>query len=764
MKKYINLIVIIAIAVSSNAIAGSLLRGIVYGQDSDKKKSALPGATVRWEGGKTGAYTGKDGRFELTRNDSDEKLIVSFVGYKTDTLEIGLHKDFIEITLNSNAALDEIKVTGRQMGTEISKSSIVKTEGITSHGLRKAACCNLSESFETNPSVDVNYSDAVTGAKRIELLGLDGIYTQMLSEKIPTLRGIASSFGLNYVPGPWMESIQISKGAASVSTGYESTTGQINVEYKKPLTSEPLFLNFFANEVGRYEANANTSYKFSDNLGTMLLFHGSVMQNQFDHNSDKFLDMPMTAQINAMNRWFYEGDGHHMNFGFKALYEDRKGGQKGFYPDSRADLFGVGIHTERYEVYGKNGYILDDNVTSIAGIVNANTHYQDSFFGSRKYKARQNSFYLNLLMETGFGGQKHEEDEHGHMEAGTNEAESHDQESCEVEEVPHKISAGLSFQFDEYKESFTGSNMYRSESVPGGFLEYTFTGIENLTFVAGIRADLHNLYGTFVTPRFHARYAIGEVTVIRASAGKGYRVPNIFAENTGLLVSSREFAVTEKLNPEEAWNYGVNFSHDFGLFGRVFTLNAEYYRTDFINQVVTDLETNPQFAYFYNLDGQSYSNSLQFDLTFQPFDRFDITTAYRLIDVKTTINGKLLEKPLQSRHKAFLNLAYATMFDEWQFDLTAQYNGPGRLPNTASNPEEYRLGETFPSFMIYNAQITKNFDGWSLYLGGENLLDYRQPHPILSYDNPGGRYFDASMIWGPLDGRKIYAGIRMEFY
>mgnify|MGYP000072065796 CR=1 FL=1 len=751
MKKAVFKFIIILLLTSNlNSFAETKLKGIIYGINESKEKIPLIGASLRWLETNTGTLSQNNGEFEISRTNDNKLLIVSFIGYGKDTIEVPYNKTFLEITLNSNLELNEIIVEAHQ-STIINKSNIEKSETITMHGLRKAACCNLGESFQTNASVDVEYTDAVSGAKQIKLLGLDGSYTQIMTEKIPNLRGISSTYGLNYIPGPWMEAISISKGASSVTTGYESITGQIDVDYKKPHTSEPLFINLFSDQFARLEADMNTNYHFDDILSTMLLLHANSMQYKHDSNNDGFLDLPLNDQINAMNRWNFINDNTHIQFAIKGLYENRNGGQKAFY-DNPFNHYGFNIHTERYEVLWKSGYIFEsENYKSIALILSAIDHKQFATFGYRNYNGKQKSLYANLIYEFVFEtNQNYDLNTLNHNDSTTINTE-----------LQHKISLGLSWQFDEYDETFANSNYYRNENIPGIFCEYTLKEIYGLTLQIGTRLDKHNLFGNFFTPRFHLKYNLNSATIIRASIGKGYHIANIFAEHSGVMASSRQFIIEENLNPETAWNYGLNITNDFYINDIASTIIIDFYRTDFTNQVIFDLERDPSKAYFYNLKGKSYSNSFQINLIFEPIDGLEINTAYRLNDVKMTFNGKLLQKPLIPKHKGFLNLAYKTTNNNWNFDWTFDLNGGGRLPNTSKNPVEYQLEKEFPPYLLLHAQIEKKFKSFSIYLGAENLTNYKQQNPILAANEPFSNYFDSSIIWAPIEGRKIYLGIRI---
>jgi outer membrane receptor for ferrienterochelin and colicins len=731
MKFIINLLALLFIFHSN--LLSETISGRVFGLDESNQKKPLPKASIAIIGSNQGTFTDNNGYFKIELPPKAHFIVVSYVGYERDTLHVHDYHGEIEIVLTPSLKTETINVVGEKSAIEISHSNAVKTETITSKGLQKAACCNLAESFEVSPSVDVEYSDAISGAKRIQLLGLAGNYSQILIEKIPSLRGLGSIYGLLYVPGPWMESIQVSKGSASVTTGFESITGQINIEYKKPENYEPTHINVYGDVMGRSELNTYHTFRIDDKISTMLLAHANYYQNTIDKNNDSFIDKPKVSMLNIQNRWKYEGEVFESVTGARALIENREGGQKGYFNGNNANFYGIKVKTQRFEAFTKNGFIFSDEPFSSLGTIVSFTHHKhESNYGKRLYNGEQNSFYTNILY------QFEPFEENG-------------------------LTLGTSYQYDNYIEHLDNVSISKYESIPGVLAEWNFGSIHDLTILLGFRADFPNGYKTFLTPRFHLRYALDELTTIRASAGKGYRLAHIYAENVGFLASVRNFIVDEKLNPEEAWNYGLNISTVLNLFGTNFTINAEYYRTDFINQVIADLDRSPNAIHFYNLDGKSYSNSFQIDLQFEPIQKLVLTTAYRLNDVKTTYNGKLEKKPLQSPHKGYFNLMYDTPDNGWNFDLTVEYNGSGRLPNTEQNPENLRLAKNFPDFTIVNAQITKRFKLLDIYFGGENLTNFVQKNPILDAGNPFSNHFDSSMIWGPIFGRMFYAGVRVNF-
>lgn len=726
-------------------------------EENGGKKVSLPGANVVWEGTTEGVVTDENGRFELKWHNVG-KLVVSFIGFQTVVVPVSASDKEIEILLESGEVLDEVKVMTRGNTTIMSTRGPIIEQVITGEELCKAACCNLGESFTTNASVDVAYADAVTGAKQIQLLGLTGKYVQMMTENMPNFRGIASLYGLNYVPGPWMSAISVSKGAGSVINGYEAIAGQISVDYKKPTTSEKVFVNGYGSSEGMIEFNANTGIILNDKWSTALLVHGDWLTVDHDSNHDGFLDMPEKKQYNLMNRWQYKTDKWNLQFGGKFLDEKRLGGQKGFKRSMRGEygvdkLYGIGIDSRRYEGFLKLGYLMPQyENTSMAWIVNYTDHDQDSYYGARDYQARQQTVFANYIFQSIFGNNENQ-----------------------------KYSAGVTFNFDRFDESFNDfdilalkptkrADFVRSERVIGAFFQYTGAFWEKLTVMAGLRYDYHNLFGGFVTPRLHLAYAPDDFTMLKFSAGHGARTANILADNSYLLASTNSVYVNNKLlveHPEEldrldmeqAWNFGVQLNRKFILFGRMLNINLDYYRTDFTNQVVVDNETEAGKVNFYNLDGDSYSNCYQVEVKYELIPRLDVTGAYRYNDVKSTIGGELKRAALQSKFKGLLNLSYYTNMKKWQFDFTAQFNGPGRIPLNPAIPSD-RQNDEFDTFTVMNAQVTKFFRKWSIYVGCENLGDFTQSNPILGADNPWSSGFDSSKIWGPVHGRKFYVGVR----
>ncbi|NVO01377.1 MAG: TonB-dependent receptor [Bacteroidetes bacterium] len=769
------------------------LTGTIYEIDNAKKKAPLTGVNMYWVGTQIYATTDVTGKFKIKKPDTKKlQLVISFVGYKTDTLTVMKSEKDLEIVLSVNKELKEVVIQASQDGSYISKMKTIKTEVITTAGLQKAACCNLSESFETNASVDVSYSDAITGAKQIQLLGLSGIYSQIQTENIPSIRGMASTFGLNYIPGSWMESIQISKGTSSVINGYESITGQINVEYKKPTTSERLLVNVYGNQNQRLEANVTSAFKLNKKLSTMLMIHAEDFSEKINNidsttinlNGEKvnlgenFMDLPLVTSYNIFNRWEYSTKRWESRFGIKYMNEDRRGGTMDYNKNtfvldtskinSKSLPYGFGLKTNRAEAFWKNGFMFPDKPYKSVGLILSGVyHDQKGFFGVNDYYGKEQSLYANLIYQSIIGNTNHKFST-GLSYLYDNYEEGYDQTQFrylyQVNSYPVGASAPMYDITTLYDYRHVKYNWDRMESVPGAFFEYTYNYLTTFTLIAGIRADYHNKYGLFYTPRTNMRWQINEGLTVRASAGLGYRTANIISENLSLLASQRILLVEEPLKQEKAANYGINITKDFRLFKNKAQFTLDFYRTDFMNQVIVDLDRDPTTAYFYNLRGKSYSNSYQAQLTIEPLKHLTILMAYRINDAKTTIDSVLQERLLQNKYKGLLNISYATNFEKWKFDFTSQFNGSARISPQEKMPEIVRRDyERTPEYIILNAQITKKFrHDIDVYVGVENLTNFKQKDPITEAFIPYHTHFDTTMAWGPIIGRVIYAGMRFS--
>lgn len=732
-------------------------------------------------------YTDEKGMFRIAAGNS-HLLVAAYMGFAPDTLHVHEPSGNIEFILYEDAgSLQAVDILGRQRGNLISRFTPIKTEVITAAGLCKMACCNLAESFENSASVTVGYADAVTGARQIRLLGLSGNYTQMLEENRPAMRGVQAPFGFSFVPGQWLESIQIAKGTGSVINGYEAITGQINMEFRKPTAQLPFYLNLFVNDALRTEANVASALQLNDHWSTITLAHVAADLLPHDGNNDGFLDEPLTNRYQLANRWLYEHQsGAQIRFGFRGLYEDRKGGQvdagwvlPGKAPESNRwgsrilnkginaylkigiplvshdhdhdhdldhEQSEAGLHDdhdhEEAELHDDHDHEHDDNHVdpNIAFVLDYNIHQQNAYFGRKEFDALQQEFFANAMFLSSVGKY-------------------------------HKISAGLSAHLEQLNQNLWdrwaggGEEFFdlgRKEHAFGGFGEYTLNVDDKFVFIAGARADYNTLFGWLFTPGVNVRYDFLDEIVLRASAGRGYRSPYVITDNIGVLSTGRRLLFEGTAQLEQAWTYGVNLTFDlpFG-FEDPATFSVEYFRTDFKNQLIADQEFMADAPVpailFYNLEGRSFTNTYQADLTADIFRGFTLLATFRYNQSKVDLKGQgLVDRPLTSKYKGVLNVQYTTPSENWVFDVTGQLNGPARIPSFAAT-EEDAYSPVFPMFF---AQVTRKINKWEIYVGGENLLNYKQPNPIISADDPFSSAFNASVIWGPLMGIRVYGGLR----
>ena len=649
----------------------------------------------------------------------------------------------------SQEKLEEVKITSQKKGISKSLKKTANTTVVSSKELLKAACCNLAESFETNPSIDVNFSDALTGTKQIKMLGLTSPYLMITEENIPSVRGASQAYGLSFTPGTWVESIQITKGAGSVVNGFESISGQINTELIKPLNDIPFFLNAYGSTDSRFELNTHFNKKISKNWATSLYLHGNTRVAKNDMNDDGFLDNPLGKQINVVNRWQYSNaeTGWVSFINFKYMNDEKQTGQINFDPNRdklTTNFWGSEINTERFDFSSKVGYVFKDMPYQSIGFQNAfSNHNQESYFGLNQYNIKQQSYYSNLIFNS------------------------------IIDNTRNKFATGLNFTYDKYSEFVNLSDVSRIDNSVGAFFEYTFDDSDKFSYILGGRFDYHNRLGAFFTPRLHVRYNPWEKSVFRFSAGRGKRAANIYAENQQLFGSSRTFSVldtdgkTYGLNPEIAWNYGISFTQNFKLFGKNADSTVDFYRTDFQNQAIVDVMNSPQQVLFYNLKGNSYANSFQLDFNYEIIKHFNLRTAYKYYDISTDYISGTFQRPLQAKHRLFGNLEFETHIkdngQQWKFDFTVNWLGKQQLPTTATNPDNDRLPQYSPSFSVMNMQITKTFSSvFEMYIGGENIGNYKQDKAILGSDNPFGSNFDTSIVYAPIFGQMYFAGLRFK--
>ena len=720
------------------------LNGVIQYQESNKTYPLI-GANVFWQNTTVGTITDSEGTFQLEGVPDTDLLIISYLGFKTDTLKIEFSFITHQMVQDGKDELAEVILSQRRKTIQ---KSFIETQNIlkvSSEELLKAACCNLSESFETNPAIDVNFADALTGTKQIKMLGLSSPYLLISEENIPMVRGASQAYGLSFIPGTWVESIQISKGAGSVTNGFESIAGQINTQLKKPLTDIPFFLNLFASINGRYELNTHFNRKINERWSAGLYIHGNKRTQKFDNNKDNFLDLPVSEQINLMNRWQYiDTEKGWIGFlSWRFMNDEKLMGNLDYNPQKDSGYrqrWGSEIRTKRWDTSLKVGYVFPDLPYQSFSLQTAySNHDQNSYFGLRSYDIQHQSFYTHLLFNSIIGN------------------------------TQNKFKIGLNYSYDGYDEWVEITSFERTDSNIGSYFEFTHDNDDDFSWIAGLRIDFHNNFGTFITPRIHIRYVPTELFVIRLSAGSGRKAANIFAENQSMFATNRTIKIQSSqgkiygLNPEKAWNYGLALSKSFYIGSpHKITLSGDYYSTNFTDQVVVDWEKAREIS-FYNLEGKSFAKSLQLELDYNFKNFLNLRAAYKNYDVRMEYNSGILQKPLLAKNRFFANLGLASEKSykgkQWRWDITLHHLGVQRLvENQRDGVNGFSDG-----FSLWNSQLTHSFSNkFEIYLGGENIGDYRQVNPIIGSDDPFGVDFDTAQVYAPVFGAMIYTGLRLK--
>lgn len=713
------------------------LQGVVRGPDIDGIVRPLIRATVFWKGASRGTLTDSTGSFTLPRAAASDSIVVRAPGYVSRTIRASGDSVIIDLQPSAGSA---ITVEAEQTGIT---AAPIRTEVISRSDLNKAACCSLAESFEKNPSVEVSFSDAVSGAKQIQLLGLRGIYTQFLVEAVPLIRGVEMPFALDHVPGPFMESISISKGSSTVTNGYESVTGQINICMHNPRTAPSLYVNAYANTMQRYELNLYGAQHVTDELSTMTMVHGRIMDMAMDNNGDGFADVPTFRQINAVHRWNFNNDEIEWQVFVRGLRDRYRSGQSVLghhedihvHPDSTLrGSYDITTDISRLDGFVKFGILNpfeDMDGSGLSLVVSGATHDQSSTFGLRRAGSNQQTVQLRGVAALPFSDE-------------------------------FKLVTGFSYLMDDVDESVLTNGFSRKERVPGVYGELTLQPVKSLTALIGMRYDHHNLYGGRFVPRAHVKWSLSDVVSLRASAGRGWRVPNVVAENLSAYINSRRLIFDPAFRPEDAWNAGASITANLEVKGRPLTLDAEVYHTAFTNQLIVDFDRSSSEVFVANLVGRSYATNVMAQLMYSPVPRLDLLLAGRWVDIIAPFNGIEQQKPMTSRLRVLSTVSYSTADNLWQADLTVAWNGSGRLPVIAAATDPSYASGTFPSWWRLNGQLTRRFGEYDFYIGVENAADFIQQTPILGADNPLGSSFDASLTWGPTDPRMVYVGVRVS--
>lgn len=717
---------------------GQHITGIV----TDIMGKPLVGANIKWENHPIGAVTTTDGTFEIQDIvDSTRILYISYVGFLTEKI-IVKNITHWEVQLIEDATLQEVNITAKGSATRFA-NDVAKVEVLGVREIQRAACCSLAGCFSTNSNVEANVTNVVTDAKELRILGLSGVYNQVLVDGLPLIQGLAYPYGPNSYPGTMIEKIFVTKGANSVLQGFESISGQINMEFHQPESAPTLFLNAFANSFGETQYNVNYMVK-KPSWSNLSIAHLTTPATNIDRDKDGFRDIVRTNRISLYNRWSYDNPDKpkwRTYIAVRYLNENREGGLTSFdrkIHRGTSSIYGQNVHMHHGDITTKTNFILNEK-TSIIMLNSAFLHEQESYFGVKHYLGKQFNLTSTLYVDYYYGSQNH------NLKAGVSHRHNRLREDVQfLEPMP----------FLDYEGQYL-----TDYDIPGLFVENKLT-ISKFTILTGLRYDHFGSFGWKLTPRLLVRAHLSDDTDIRFNIGKGYRIAHIFSENSSLLAGNRSLQLANDLAPEEAINTGLNFIQNFKWNDISITLSGDAYLTFFQNQIFPDFDKKINTAIVSNFFGRSISNSYQLENKWIFSQQFDIKVAYNYLEVYRVNEGVREQLPFVPTHKWSANTSYSLPNDKWQFDMTYRWIGSKRLPSTSDYPEQYRLPSTSPSYSQIDFQITRRWKVFQIYGGIENIFDFRQQFPILGYDQPFSEYFDPAFNWGPTKGREFYLGVR----
>ena len=642
---------------------------------------------------------------------------------------------------------NEIEVTGDKKGV-IGGKGIQKSEILTENEFKKAACCTLSESFETTNTLEVSNADGVSGIRQIEMLGLAGKYVQMSQSNMPSVRGLSVLTGLSHIPGPMVSAVHLSKGTGSITEGFEGLTGGINYALKQEPTEPKLFLNAYLNNQWRGEVNLISKQRINHRTFNHSFLHYGGQWKTMDFGGDGFTDMPISNRAFIGNQISRYNDKNEWILGFTHVNDERRGGDLHYFmhKEPENNVFHFNMKEQKTDVWGKFGVFLNKEATrSIGQILHLNrqqTHSMLNNLRNRHYEGKQFSLFYSAIYAT-------------------------------PEKKPISTRSGISIMIDKVNETLSDSgimlfNPSRNEQNFGTFSEWVFKSGES-SLVLGLRSDYNNLFGWLITPRIHAKWEIDEKgKMLHFQMGRGVRTPWVLAEHLPLFISNRNIQIMDFRNNgaygqrrEDAINTGISLTLPFRMFGYPAKFITDAFHTRFLHLIGADRDQRPDLIVIGKID-QSRYNAIQTDLQLQPHRRVELRLSYRFIENLLWLGGSMRQQPLLSKHR-FVGVLSVKNRKKWYMDAIVQWNSPKRLPETISLPEKEQMPVWSPAYAIVNLQIRKDFGKkWEWYAGGENLLNVVQRNPVLSASNPNQPWFDAAYAWGPVNGVNMYTGFRLK--
>lgn len=704
----------------------------------DDKNVPVQGATLAWAGHSFHAISDSEGLFLINRLADDSLLIIQYVGFKTLEFRVPPNQVEVRITMSENIELQQVEVKSKASATFTPLASNMNKEVVSMRELRKAPCCNLSESFETSAVVDANYTNAALGTREIEMLGMRGIYSQIMLDSRPTMYNLAAPFAFDFIPGPWLKGVQVSKGAGTVVNGSDGLAGQINVDLIDPQDGPRLFVNGYANHRNRYEMNIITNKKFNENWSSGTLIHGNQDQHHQDKNADDFIDAPRKRQLNVMQRFHYYGLKWEGQVNVHGILDQRQGGQTQHpSPDHVGDLLIYDHNQKRLEIFGNVGFVgFKDPGRSIGFQWHVQHHDYDAMY-ARIANGKDQSYYANLIYQEKFGSKK------------------------------HTLMSGLSMRRSITEEGFSDLIFNRKEFIPGMFGEYSYNADvadSKFGYTVGLRTDRYGDYGFRATPRFSARFQVEDYGTIRASAGRAYRMPNVISDNIHFIGLGRYFQI-ESIGLDVANNFGLGYIQKIFLGGPTeLNISVDFYHTYFKKQNIQDIESETRNIINRYVDEGSRINYFLVQNQIQLNSNLGFKIAYKYTDAqyRLTNNNPLISRMYLPKHRALFTVDVNSDESIWLANFTLQWVGSQRLLDISYYPTPGSAGRTnkSPSYFLINFHLSRNLGKFEFYSGLENATNYVQEYQIVSPTATGSRYFDATRLYAPNMGIRWYGGFK----
>lgn len=750
---------IIFVLVSANIFAQASISGIV----TDEEGNALDYATVTIDDYKQVTYTDQNGYFDISNISQGSHVIeVSYVGYKNyeTTIEISdstVHNVTLAMDLTS---MEEIVVTGNLKKTYISNSPI-KIEVVTLKQLNTylpSASATLVDNIKLINGVQEVVGCGVCYTNTISINGLPGQYTAVLIDGSPMYGNLASVYGLNGIPNMMIDRFEVIKGPSSTLYGSEAVAGVINIITKDPKKQPLLNLDLMTTTHGELFTNVAIAPKIGKHVG-YIGFNSANVGRWEDSNKDLFNDGVNLDRYALFTKWnFDRANGKTFSIAGKYLYEDRRNGVKEFL-DNRAyrklrgseKIYGESIYTKRYEVFGT--YEFD--VQGLKLDFSASHHDQDSRYGDGKYNATQNIAFSNLVYNKPIK-------KHDLIFGATARYNYYDDNTLATQEITKGDTL----------------NKASRQFIPGIFIQDEFKYNNHWTVLGGLRLDHYNAHGIIASPRVNVKYSLDDWTTARLNFGTGFRIVNLFTEDHAFISGQREVVITEKLNPEQSYNYSININRKYLALGGIGSIDIEGYYTYFTNKIIPDYDTPGKIIYK-NLGGHSQTKGVSVSVSQNFQFPLSINIAGNLQSVTQTEpddNGKMITTDIvhAPQWSGVATLNYD--LKKWGVLLayTASVTGTTALPevydvdNSGTQMSTPRSTKSKP-WSLHKFQATKTFkNNFTLYGGVSNLFNFVQrSSPLVGWNDPNAnvgfsQYFDTSYAYAPNHGREFYLGVRWQ--